>query len=52
MLTSIMLQFSGYVCASVSNSTTSLLKEIDVLSTIVQHKLTSVVMSDVNYDTN
>ncbi len=32
-------------------SHTSLLKEADVLSTVVEHKFTAVVLSDVDYDT-
>jgi len=34
-----------------SNSHDSLLKEADVLSTVVEHKFTTVVLSDVDYDT-
>ena len=34
-----------------SSSRSSLLKEADVLSTVVEHKFTTVVLSDVDYDT-
>ena len=44
------------VCVAVTdvpvlNSLDSLLKEIDVLSTAVEHKFTTVVLSNIDYDT-